>query len=57
MKENRFTSRKFWLTVGVVISLIAQERYGEAVAALAAYLGANTAEKVVKPRRGKSAKD
>jgi hypothetical protein len=43
----RLTSRKFWLTVGGFITLIASGAYTEAMALLVAYIGVQGAKEAV----------
>lgn len=51
MKEflvSKFTSRKFWLTVGTAIVLIANQQWTELTALILGYCGINTASAYVK---------
>ena len=51
---ERLKSRKFWITVGGFITLIASGESAKAVALLIAYLGMQGAQDTVTARRGRS---
>lgn len=48
---ERVTSRKFWVTVGSFITLVASKQYDEAVMIVLGYLGVNAVAEVSANRK------